>query len=268
MAENYNILLVGVGGQGTILAAKVLAAAALAQKLEVKMSEIHGMAQRGGSVITHVRVGEKVYSPLVEPGEADVIVAFEELEALRYQVPRLQQAVNKVEEVKKERQVLEARAGELEALIQGRRTWSSLLADLSAVMPDGAWLNALRLVPRQAVSPAAKTERAGTVPSLLQGALQGSARAMEAESLQQPAAAQQGSVPAAPQQAGAAKALPPPEGLQLEGASRSLAAVGVLLYHLRQLPYFSGVELNEVKYDEGKGFYTFSITAHLRGDGG
>lgn len=191
-----------------------------------------------------------------------------ELEALRYQVPRLQQAVNKVEEVKKERQVLEARAGELEALIQGRRTWSSLLADLSAVMPDGAWLNALRLVPRQAVSPAAKTERAGTVPSLLQGALQGSARAMEAESLQQPAAAQQGSVPAAPQQAGAAKALPPPEGLQLEGASRSLAAVGVLLYHLRQLPYFSGVELNEVKYDEGKGFYTFSITAHLKGDGG
>lgn len=84
MAGNLNILLVGVGGQGTILAAKVLAAAALAQKLEVKMSEIHGMAQRGGSVITHVRVGEQVYSPLVEPGEADVMVAFEELEALRY----------------------------------------------------------------------------------------------------------------------------------------------------------------------------------------
>lgn len=84
MADNLNLLLVGVGGQGTILAAKVLAAAALAQRLQVKMSEIHGMAQRGGSVITHVRVGEQVFSPLVEPGAADVIVAFEELEALRY----------------------------------------------------------------------------------------------------------------------------------------------------------------------------------------
>ncbi|MFZ5625876.1 MAG: indolepyruvate oxidoreductase subunit beta [Bacillota bacterium] len=84
MADILNILLVGVGGQGTILAAKVLATAALAQGLDVKMSEIHGMAQRGGSVITHVRVGEKVFSPLVESGEADIIVAFEELEALRY----------------------------------------------------------------------------------------------------------------------------------------------------------------------------------------
>ena len=192
-----------------------------------------------------------------------------ELEALRYQVPRLQQAVNKVEEVKKERQVLEARAGELEELIQRRRAWSSLLTDLAAVMPDGAWLNALRLVPGQAASPAAKAERAGTVPSLLQGALQGAARAMEAGGLQQPSAEQQGNVPAASQQTGTSKAVPPPpESLSLEGSSRSLAAVGVLLYHLQGLPYFSGVELKEVKYDEGKGVYNFSITAQLKGDGG
>ncbi|WP_027719294.1 PilN domain-containing protein [Desulfovirgula thermocuniculi] len=187
-----------------------------------------------------------------------------ELEALRYQVPRLQQAVNKVEEMKKERQVLEARAGELEELIQRRRAWSSLLADLAAVMPDGAWLNALQLVSGQAASPAAKAERAGTVPSLLQGA----ARAMEAGGLQQPSAEQQGNVPAALQQTGTSKVVPPPESLNIEGSSRSLAAVGVLLYHLQGLPYFSGIELNEVKYDEGKGVYNFSITARLRGDGG
>jgi len=82
--RTQNILLVGVGGQGTILAAKILAEVAVLQGLDVKMSEVHGMAQRGGSVVTHVRMGEKVYSPLVEEGEADYIVAFEKLEALRW----------------------------------------------------------------------------------------------------------------------------------------------------------------------------------------
>lgn len=79
-----NILLVGVGGQGTILASKILAEVAVMQGLDVKMSEVHGMAQRGGSVVTHVRMGEQVHSPLVEEGEADFIVAFEKLEALRW----------------------------------------------------------------------------------------------------------------------------------------------------------------------------------------
>ncbi len=79
-----NILLVGVGGQGAILAGKILAEVAMAEGHDVKMSEVHGMAQRGGSVVTHVRMGEKVHSPLVEPGEADFIVAFEKLEALRW----------------------------------------------------------------------------------------------------------------------------------------------------------------------------------------
>ena len=78
-----NIVIVGVGGQGTLLASKILGAIALSQGLDVKVSEIHGMAQRGGSVITHVRMGEKVHAPLVSPGEADYIVAFEWLEALR-----------------------------------------------------------------------------------------------------------------------------------------------------------------------------------------
>ncbi|WP_449241642.1 indolepyruvate oxidoreductase subunit beta [Desulfoscipio gibsoniae] len=84
MLKSVDVLMVGVGGQGTILASKVLAAAARAAGYDIKVSEIHGMAQRGGSVVTQVRLGEKVYSPLISEGEADVILAFEELEALRW----------------------------------------------------------------------------------------------------------------------------------------------------------------------------------------
>ncbi len=78
------MLLVGVGGQGTILASKLLSEGLLALGYDVKMSEIHGMAQRGGSVSTHVRYGARVYSPVMGPGEADVLVAFEKMEALRW----------------------------------------------------------------------------------------------------------------------------------------------------------------------------------------
>ena len=84
MSEVKNILLVGVGGQGTILASKVLTSGLMKAGYDVKMSEIHGMSQRGGSVSTQVRYGEKVYSPIVGKGSADVIVAFEEMEALRW----------------------------------------------------------------------------------------------------------------------------------------------------------------------------------------
>ena len=84
MLKPVDVLMVGVGGQGTILASKVLAAAAQAVGYDIKVSEIHGMAQRGGSVVTQVRLGEKVYSPLIAEGEADVVLAFEELEALRW----------------------------------------------------------------------------------------------------------------------------------------------------------------------------------------
>lgn len=78
-----NILLVGVGGQGTILASKVLSAGLVDAGYDVKMSEVHGMAQRGGSVTTQVRYGKKVYSPIIGRGQADIIVAFEKMEALR-----------------------------------------------------------------------------------------------------------------------------------------------------------------------------------------
>jgi indolepyruvate ferredoxin oxidoreductase beta subunit len=79
-----NILLVGVGGQGTILASKILSEALISADYDVKMSEVHGMSQRGGNVSTQIRYGEKVYSPIIGIGEADVIVAFEKMEALRW----------------------------------------------------------------------------------------------------------------------------------------------------------------------------------------
>lgn len=79
-----SILMSGVGGQGTILAAKLLTLGLMSAGYDVKMSEIHGMSQRGGSVTSDVVYGDKVYSPVIEEGSADMIVAFEELEALRY----------------------------------------------------------------------------------------------------------------------------------------------------------------------------------------
>lgn len=79
-----NILIAGVGGQGTLLAARIIGSAATAEGYEVKVSEVHGMSQRGGSVITYVKFGEKIYSPIICRGEADVILSFEALEAGRY----------------------------------------------------------------------------------------------------------------------------------------------------------------------------------------
>lgn len=84
MQDSLNIVLAGVGGQGTLVAGKLLGAVAIRQGLDVKVSEVHGMAQRGGSVITYVRMGSKVHSPIVEAGKADFILAFEKLEALRW----------------------------------------------------------------------------------------------------------------------------------------------------------------------------------------
>ena len=84
MSEQGNILFCGVGGQGILLASEVTTYSLLATGMEVRKSEVHGMAQRGGSVTAHVRYGEKVYSPLISLGEADIIVAFEMMEAVRY----------------------------------------------------------------------------------------------------------------------------------------------------------------------------------------
>ncbi len=79
-----NILLCGVGGQGTLLASNLIAECAMAAGFDVKKSEIHGMAQRGGSVVSHVRFGESIASPIIRKGEADIVLSFEELEAIRW----------------------------------------------------------------------------------------------------------------------------------------------------------------------------------------
>lgn len=78
-----NIMIVGVGGQGTLLASRILGNAVISEGYDVKVSEVHGMSQRGGSVVTYVKYGEKVYSPIIDKGEADIILAFERLEAIR-----------------------------------------------------------------------------------------------------------------------------------------------------------------------------------------
>ena len=84
MTRTLNITLVGVGGQGTLLASEILCLVALLAGRDVKKSEVHGMAQRGGSVVSQVRIGQKVHSPLIALGETDILIAFEKLEALRY----------------------------------------------------------------------------------------------------------------------------------------------------------------------------------------
>ncbi len=84
MNKVTNILIAGVGGQGAVLASRIIAQAALQQGQDIKVSEVHGMAQRGGSVTTQVRIGEKVFSPLISKGEADYLLVFEKLEALRW----------------------------------------------------------------------------------------------------------------------------------------------------------------------------------------
>ncbi|MBR4661828.1 MAG: indolepyruvate oxidoreductase subunit beta, partial [Clostridia bacterium] len=82
--KTVNIMIVGVGGQGSLLASKLLGRLLVDEGYDVKVSEVHGMSQRGGSVVTYVRFGDRVYSPLITEGEADYIVSFEKLEAARW----------------------------------------------------------------------------------------------------------------------------------------------------------------------------------------
>lgn len=82
--KTTNVMIVGVGGQGSLLASKLLGRLLIDEGYDVKVSEVHGMSQRGGSVVTYVRFGEKVYSPIITEGEADFIISFEKLEAARY----------------------------------------------------------------------------------------------------------------------------------------------------------------------------------------
>ena len=84
MNNTKSVMIVGVGGQGSLLASKLLGRLLVDEGYDVKVSEVHGMSQRGGSVVTYVRYGDKVYSPIITEGEADIIISFEKLEAARY----------------------------------------------------------------------------------------------------------------------------------------------------------------------------------------
>ncbi len=84
MNNTTNVMIVGVGGQGSLLASKLLGHVVMTKGYDAKVSEVHGMSQRGGSVVTYVRFGDKVYSPVIDKGEADYIISFEVLEAARY----------------------------------------------------------------------------------------------------------------------------------------------------------------------------------------
>ena len=84
MMKTTSVMIVGVGGQGSLLASKLMGRLLIDEGYDVKVSEVHGMSQRGGSVVTYVRFGEKVYSPIITQGEADLIISFEKLEAARY----------------------------------------------------------------------------------------------------------------------------------------------------------------------------------------
>lgn len=207
-----------------------------------------------------------------------------ELAAVKRQVPKLQETVARLEELKKQRQELEAASGELERLLQQRHTWSRMLLDLNKVVPREIWLTALRLQAAGNVSGAgqkvtgpATAQKSGSVPSLLQSSLEHDALQQVSAQPGAPAAvpASQGGETGQPGQAGSqvqredGNAIPqPPDTLTLEGNTTSVAAVGVFIYHLGELPYFSRVDLNEIKYDETKGIITFSISARLKGGGG
>ena len=98
--DTKSVMIVGVGGQGSLLASRILGNVLLNQGFDVKVSEVHGMSQRGGSVVTYVKYGEKVYSPVIEKGEADIIISFEELESERW-IPYLKKGGHLITSVQK-----------------------------------------------------------------------------------------------------------------------------------------------------------------------
>ncbi|MGN0677101.1 MAG: indolepyruvate oxidoreductase subunit beta [Ruminococcus sp.] len=98
--DTKSVMIVGVGGQGSLLASRILGNVLLNQGFDVKVSEVHGMSQRGGSVVTYVKYGKKVYSPVIEKGEADIIISFEELESARW-IPYLKKGGHLITSVQK-----------------------------------------------------------------------------------------------------------------------------------------------------------------------
>jgi indolepyruvate ferredoxin oxidoreductase beta subunit len=153
-----NILLVGVGGQGILLASEILAEAFMLAGFDVKKSEIHGMSQRGGSVVSHVRFGEKVFSPVVPEGEGDILFGFELLETYRY-LP-LMKAGAKV--VANDFRIYPP------AVLLGQQTYPDGLADkMRAILPDLLLVDGLKLANEAGNPRAANTVLLGAVSGKL-----------------------------------------------------------------------------------------------------
>ncbi len=133
--KNTSIMIVGVGGQGTLLASRILGAVAVGEGMDVKVSEVHGMSQRGGSVVTYVRFGDKVYSPIIGMGEADIILGFELLEAYRA-LPYLK---------KGGRVIVNAQQIDPMPVITGAAVYPQNIAEKLSAAADAAILDALSL---------------------------------------------------------------------------------------------------------------------------
>ena len=143
--KTTSIMIVGVGGQGTLLASKLLGNVLIAQGYDVKLSEVHGMSQRGGSVVTYVKYGEKVYSPIVDQGEADYILSFEILESARW-ISYL-----------KEGGVL---------LTNTQKTWPMPVITGAAAYPEGILEKLSAMANVQAVDALALAEQAGSAKAV------------------------------------------------------------------------------------------------------
>jgi len=153
-----SVFITGVGGQGIILASELLSEAAILENFDVKKSEVHGMAQRGGSVVSAVRFGEKVFSPLLTPGEADVLLAFEPLEALRtlhYAKPESKVVVNS-------RHIMPA------TVASGAAKYPENIFDkIKAVVPDVLMVDGLKLAKQAGTSRAVNVVLLGALSNFL-----------------------------------------------------------------------------------------------------
>ena len=175
--ETKNIMIVGVGGQGTLLTSRILGGITRKAGYDVKISEVHGMAQRGGSVVTYVRCGDKVAEPIVEEGQADVLIAFERLEALRYahflkkdgvmivndlrmdpmpvSIGAAQYPENIIENLKKKHQVISLDAQALAKEIGNARVFNTIIIGVAAKRMDFAkedWLKVIEeTVPQKTI---------------------------------------------------------------------------------------------------------------------
>lgn len=185
--ETKNIMIVGVGGQGTLLASRILGGITLQAGFDVKISEVHGMAQRGGSVVTYVRYGDQVAEPIVEEGCADVLIAFERLEALRYAhflkkdgviivndqrmdpmpvaIGMAKYPENIIEELKKKYRVVSVNAQEVALSLGNARVFNTVIMGVTAKRMDFAkedWIKIIEeTVPAKTVEINKKAFEAG-----------------------------------------------------------------------------------------------------------